>query len=463
MNAPTIAQTKTRRCVCLLGAAFNTKNMGVSALTFGAIKCALHQWPEAEILLLDYAVEPTTYQVTIVGRPIDVPLVNMRFSKKLYLANNIAWLVVLSVVLRLLPSERLRQWIIRGNRCLQAMHRADFVASLAGGDSFSDIYGLTRLLYVSLPQLLAILARKPLVLLPQTYGPFQGRMARAVARFILRRARLVYSRDSEGVESAAELIGRRLAGPKPRFCYDIGFLLDPTPKAESGIIGITGISADSCLVGVNLSGLLSGTGTGCAAQFGFKTDYDYLLARVIELLIEQKNARVLLIPHVFGSTGEGDSAVCQRVYDNLRHKYPGRIGWAAGTYNQSEIKAIIGLCDFFVGSRMHACIAALSQHIPAVSIAYSRKFIGVMQSLRVECLVADPRTMDEREILQITGSAFERRAELRFELELRIPELKRRTIELFSELDDFGPGSGSSDNVDAEGFASRACSLGSVR
>jgi len=65
--------------------------------------------------------------------------------------------------------------------------------SIAGGDSFSDIYGLRRFIYVALPQILVLLLGKPLVLLPQTYGPLKGRCSRMIARFIFRRAALICS------------------------------------------------------------------------------------------------------------------------------------------------------------------------------------------------------------------------------------------------------------------------------
>jgi len=42
------------------------------------------------------------------------------------------------------------------------------------------------------------------------------------------------------------------------------------------------------------------------------------------------------------------------------------IGWP---YGPSETKFLIGHCDFFVGARMHACIAAVSQYVPAVTLA----------------------------------------------------------------------------------------------
>ena len=60
-------------------------------------------------------------------------------------------------------------------------------------------------------------------------------------------------------------------------------------------------------------------------------------------------------------------------------------------YDQHEIKGVIGMCDFFVGSRMHACIGALSQGIPCVGVAYSMKFRGVFESVGVADWVVDSR------------------------------------------------------------------------
>jgi polysaccharide pyruvyl transferase WcaK-like protein len=51
-------------------------------------------------------------------------------------------------------------------------------------------------------------------------------------------------------------------------------------------------------------------------------------------------------------------------------------------------------CGFFIGSRMHACLAAISQCVPTVSIAYSSKFITVMKTFSMGHYVADPRTMN---------------------------------------------------------------------
>jgi polysaccharide pyruvyl transferase WcaK-like protein len=122
------------------------------------------------------------------------------------------------------------------------------------------------------------------------------------------------------------------------------------------------------------------------------------------------------------------------VYASLKARYNERLLIARGEYNQSEIKHVIGLCEFFIGSRMHACIAALSQSAPTVSIAYSRKFIGVMQTIGVAELVADPRKLEKEEILGIIDNAFEQRASLKRHLEKTMPHVKETILNLFNEI-----------------------------
>jgi polysaccharide pyruvyl transferase WcaK-like protein len=168
--------------------------------------------------------------------------------------------------------------------------------------------------------------------------------------------------------------------------------------------------------------------------FGLSAEYDKLTYRLIDWFIAENDAPVLLVPHVFGTEAESDASVCPRMFAELRHKYPGKIGYAGGTYNQSEIKHLIGKCDFFLGARMHACIAAVSQCVPTVPVAYSDKFIGVMETLGIQDLVVDPRNMTEDEIVRRIGIAYSARERIRRELQSRVPEVKRTALNLFKDF-----------------------------
>ena len=430
---------KSRPQVTLLGASLDNDNMGVNVLAASAIKCVLSRCPEAEISLLDYGENPSSRMVKVGGHKLPIPKVNIRFSKKLYLPNNIIFLLLLAAILRCIPSASVRKLIIARNRHLRHLYEADVVLSIAGGDSFSDIYGVTRLLYVSLPQVLAILMGKRVVLLPQTIGPFKYSISKLVARLILRRAERVFARDFRSLDQIAELL--RGAPNRAGFCPDVGFLLEPVePPNLDGVGWPVRTGPETPLVGVNVSGLLYRGGYTGTNMFGLCTDYRVLVHELVEFLIDKKGAAVLLVPHVFGEgpNAESDLAACQQIWQELRDRFGERLGIVHRQYDQSELKYIIGSCDFFVGSRMHACIAALSQAVPAVSVAYSDKFLGVMETIGVEYAVADARRLKEQEILSIVEDCLDRRAEIRGALLDKMATIKQSVLAV---LDSWNPGS----------------------
>jgi polysaccharide pyruvyl transferase WcaK-like protein len=311
------------------------------------------------------------------------------------------------------------------------------VAAIAGGDSFSDIYGMRRFFYVALPQLLVLLLGKKLFLLPQTLGPFKGKLTQIIAKYIMSRASLTYSRDYDGLKEMKKLLAGRVNSGRLRFCYDVGFVVDPIAPAKIDWGDFCKSKNESTsVVGFNISGLLFMGGYTRNDMFGLKVDYKTLVYDVLDLFMSKPGVVVLLVPHVFGAPdhAESDAAVCEKIYQELQPQYEQKLFLARGRYSQNEIKHIIGLCDFFVGSRMHACIAALSQSIPAVAIAYSKKFSGVMQTIGMESLVADPRLMGKEEILRHLEEAYARRNLLRERLRQKMPEVKNTVLNLFAEI-----------------------------
>lgn len=422
---------------CLLGATFDTDNMGVSALTAGTIKCILSVFPDAKISLLDYGKQPATIRYRLDGRDVDIEFHNMRFSKNILLKNHVAFLIFMSLLIRVIPFRPLHRRIIAAIPLLNAINQTELFLSIAGGDSFSDIYGMQRFYYITLPQYLILLMRKELVLLPQTIGPFKRRISRFFAQYIISKSRFVFSRDSEGLNETKKLLGHEFKSDKVKLCFDIGFVLDPVKPEVCDLQGFSRDSMNGALVvGLNVSGLLYMGGYTKNNMFGLKLDYRDLVYSTIEFLVEKKNARVLLIPHVFGNIvgSESDSIVCENIFEDLKRKYKGKIFLARGRYNQNEIKYIIGLCDLFIGSRMHACIAALSQNIPAISVSYSRKFIGVMETIGMSSLVIDLRVKTKEGVLDRIDDIMQERQEFHEILKGKMPQVKQRVLNLIREI-----------------------------
>ncbi len=423
------------RRVLLLGATFATDNRGVGALASGAITILARRFPGAEIAFLDYGRHADVAVVDVGGREASVPLVNLRFSWKVLLRNNVAYLLVMAALARVLGAGFARR-AKAGNPWLRSIADADLAVAVSGGDSFSDIYGLGRFFYVYLPQLLVLLLGKKLVLLPQTIGPFEGRVARTLAAQLMSDAEIVYSRDRPGVREARDLLGGRGDSSKLRFCPDMGFILEPRRPDGASLREVEAIARGGRpLVGLNVSGLLLMGGYSRDNAFDLKGDYRTLVERTIAWLIDDGDADVVLVPHVFGTQDESDATACARLFDALGGRYPGRLHCLRCEYDQNEIKYAIGRCDFFVGARMHACIAALSQAIPAVGIAYSKKFAGVFDTVGAADLVADPRELDTEAIVAVIAGAFQRRDETRARLEMAMRDVRTA---LLASLDEVG-------------------------
>jgi polysaccharide pyruvyl transferase WcaK-like protein len=115
-------------------------------------------------------------------------------------------------------------------------------------------------------------------------------------------------------------------------------------------------------------------------------------------------------------------------------KYADRLHVIMRQYDQSQVKGIIGLCDFFVGARMHACIAALSQGIPTIGLAYSKKFKGVFESANVGECVVDMRETDGQVIIDKVIDAFAQRQSLTLRLKEQVSEIKSQVFDTFRQL-----------------------------
>lgn len=418
-----------RRRIGLMGATLETPNLGVSTLAVGAVSCMLHAYPGAELFFLDYEQQSMVRRVRVGTSTIDVPLVNMRFSKRFWLSNNIAVLIALACLRRIAPIRSMRRWIVKNNACMSAICSADMFGSVAGGDSFSDIYGWMRFVYVALPQILIVLLGKPLVLLPQTYGPFRGVWPRMVARWITSHAERAFCRDAQSLFKLMEKSGGEDGRRRYSFCPDIGFVIDPVRPSAIEIVGLQPECGERQLVGLNISGLLDHCGYTGNNEFGLCLNYRSLAEAIIESILSRSNTAILLVPHVYGAerSSESDVEACEQAWIRFCDLYPGRVGILRGRYDPNCIRYVIGSCRFFIGSRMHACIAAISQCVPSVAIAYSDKFRAVMQTVGLERLVADARTMSESEILILLDSAYQNKEGIARELAMRIPRM-RQTI-----------------------------------
>lgn len=273
----------------------------------------------------------------------------------------------------------------------------DCVLDIGAGDSFADIYGAKRFVYLWLTKALTIGKRKPLLLSPQTIGPFTKRLYRVAARRVLNDAAAVVARDEMSLAALKEL-APKAAGI---LSVDVAFALPFEDRSiERG--------GRTLRVGVNISGLLYNEARSGRNRFGLEIDYADLMRSWLVSLGRREDVEVHLVTHALHSEGDWDDD--GRVADLLVSEFPWLIRVPDFT-GPMEAKSYISHLDFLVAGRMHACIAALSSGVPVVPIAYSRKFSGLFGMLGYDWMIP-VKGMATAQAEQFLDECVSRRAEL---------------------------------------------------
>jgi polysaccharide pyruvyl transferase WcaK-like protein len=279
----------------------------------------------------------------------------------------------------------------------RAVGRADLALDIGAGDSWADIYGAKRFIWQWLSKEAPLLFGKPLVLSPQTIGPFASPAWRLLARRTMRRAERVFARDRESVAFLESMDAARNATET----VDVAFRLPYERRGRTG-------PAERIQFGFNVSGLLHAGGYTQSSQFGSRETYRAMVEGVIEGLLARGDVDVTLVPHVVPDDGsvEDDVAVSRQ----LAARFPA-VRVAPVFASPVEAKSFISGLDMLAGSRMHATIAAASSGVAVVPLAYSRKFRGVFNSIGYP-LVGDCTASPASELVALTLGAVDRRAEL---------------------------------------------------
>ncbi len=436
MNSP-VTETKDKPFnVCIYGASLDTGNMGVSALAASVFKLIQHFGPDARVSLLIGNRSSEPQKLLHDGRSVSVDVVNYRLSPRSKVQEHLYWILFVACVHRAIPIPALRNLIRRKNRWVRTVLDADFIGDINGGDSFSDIYGKSKMITYTLPSVITLILKKDLVLLPQTYGPFKSWLAKRIAGFILKRAAKIVSRDKESIPTIEELLGNRSAPGKIAYCPDVAFTLESILPDDDKIEPALDRDSTTPLVGINVNGLMYNGGYSRDNMFGLKMNYREFITRLLEQLLGETDCRILLVPHTFGAPGNvnSDPDASQKALDGLPESLRGRVHLLKEKINQNYIKGVISHCDFFIGSRMHSCIAALSQGIPTVGVAYSKKFIGVFNSIGLGEMVVDARSLDTDGALKEVLSCFGSREEVAVRISQPVAAAKERILETFGEL-----------------------------
>lgn len=282
-------------------------------------------------------------------------------------------------------------------RLYKKVKTCDIIFDFTAGDSFSDIYGIKRMLRISFIKILIIFSKIPLFLGPQTYGPYNSRLSKLLARYIIKKSFYVCSRDS----LSANLI-KKLCRKDIDIFTDIAFALKYTKKNP-------GDNRNALKVGINVSALLWNGGYTGNNEFKLTLNYRNYITDLLLALNNNSKYSIYLIPHVISSyygSVEDDYAICESLAD--KHSFT---ILAPRFKNPIEAKNYISDMDIFIGSRMHATIAAFSSGVVTIPVSYSQKFNGLYSTIGYNFII-DALKLTSHDALKRTLNYIDKKNEL---------------------------------------------------
>ena len=371
------------------------RNRGCEAIVCGTVKLLREAFAPATFVNANFDVASPPYvpaerDETLIHRPI--PRLVKRSPR---------WLA----------ARVLKHTFPRGYRSLVygtlAPHLKDCRAALSiGGDNYSLDYGIPKR-FIDLDRY--ILDRGvPLIIWGASVGPFDRApaFAQRMHAHLRTEVRAIFVRE----QRSFDYLVRHGMKDKVFLMPDPAFLMEPThPEAT-----YLGFEVPEHALGLNLSPLM--------ARYWTKGDTGELQTLGIDLITRlraQFDRPIVLVPHVM-SPRKNDFILLRQLYEGLDDR--AGVFCLPDTLNAPETKAVIARLDCLLASRTHATIAAFSQCVPVVSLAYSVKAYGINERLfghtdyllepddfSIETLIAKAQqVLDRRQEIQETLTAYMR-------------------------------------------------------
>lgn len=257
-----------------------------------------------------------------------------------------------------------------------AMRDIDLVAVL-GGDTLSEVYTSRSWRYILAMRLWALDA--PVALLGHTIGPFELPRNRAAMRHLVP-ALHVFPRDRWTTDYLAREFG---LGP-PVVVQSTDLAWSDLPLQDRQDIRAQALAA----VGLETDGFATLIVSALQSKKKFyTTDTDLYFRRYAELAQsilarpDMADARLCLLAHTHGKVYGDEPAYIRELLSRLPEALRNRVVPVTDRVLQTRARFILGAGRFTVTGRMHPAVSTFQMGKPAISLAYSPKYEGVIGSM----------------------------------------------------------------------------------
>lgn len=273
------------------------------------------------------------------------------------------------------------------------------------------------------PLMMAARLGAKVLILPNSYGPFETRWSRWLTRRALGMIDLVTAREPESFRTI-----RRIAPGEVHLSADMAFGLEPAGREwarhELRSHGVP--FGEKPCVGVTMRPWRFPNSPDPAAAY---ERYVRAFAELLEYLLE-KGCTPVLFAHSIGPHAHEDDRVALRDLMEVS-AVADRVIYVDGDYDCRQVKAMYGLMDYMVCTRFHSAIFSIAQSVPCTAVSYQGyKATGIMGQMHLRDLTVEIDETDGRRLRELFDRMVERREEIREKMAAYMADCRGRLDDL---------------------------------
>lgn len=252
----------------------------------------------------------------------------------------------------------------------------NMTALLVKGGGFFQFYGGLTSSYTAYFDayhiFLASRLGKPVYMMPNSLGPFEGPGVKWIVRKALGKCNLVSARESISRDMTA-----RELGIEPVLSPDLAFNLKPAQLDKDEVFAAYNIPADRKVVAITVRPYRFPDASDPKAAYEF---FKRGVADFVEWLYEQGYIAVFVNHTLAVNSHENDYACITEVAKMLPEGHYRVI--SNSDYDCQDLKRLYSFCDYIVGTRFHSVIFSLASGVPGLAISYvGNKSVGIMADM----------------------------------------------------------------------------------
>jgi colanic acid/amylovoran biosynthesis protein len=369
--------------------AYSYKNRGDSGIIVATIKLLREIFPNCKIdIMSNFYKENINFYKNYDVNSIE-PIWNN--TKRGMIKNYIKGLIFALKVMTLPTLIPLRK---KNN-----LKKYDLVISAGGGYLYSSKKG--PLGYGLMNSLFNMLYFKnhniPVILFPQSVGPFNYEIDKKVVSRVLNKIDLVMSREPISTNLLKEIGVEKNIIEIP----DIAFILEPKKISLDFLYNLLGNNYNNYFkIGITVMDWLF------ARKGKTEKDINNYLDKIAYSLKEIKhkfnNLKVYIFPQVDVGDKDTDLYVSKQFLNKLlADNISAKLVSLENIYDPEITVSIYSQMDVFIASRMHSSIFALAGGVPTIAFAYQPKTLGTFKLLGLDDFVLDIEEFSSEEFVQL--------------------------------------------------------------